>query len=145
MSVMFDVMNNKQWADVLGISEQAAAKYADKYQGLRFVTEVPEDYQKAYDTADTDEKLKKKYDRYLEDGFTEEEARRKTADWAVRPYRPITLEGKTGYLTYLVSDADYVNEEYQRMYDQYISEGMSPEEAERKENSNKPFEQSINY
>ena len=145
MSVMFDVMNNKQWADTLGISEADANKYANQYQGLRFVTELPEDYQKAYDNADKDKKLKKKYDKYIANGDTEADARRKTADWAVRPYRPITLEGKTGYLTYLVSDADYVNEQYQRLYDQYISEGMSPREAERKANANKPFEQSINY
>ena len=145
MSVMFDVKNSKQWAEDLGISEENAKQYADKYQGLRFVTETPAEYKTAYKNANTDEKLKKKYDKYISEGATEAEARRKTADWAVRPYRPITLEGKKGYLTYLVSDADYVNEQYQRMYNQYISEGLSEAEAERKANSNKPFEQSINY
>lgn len=145
MSVMFDVKNSKQWAKDLGISEENAKQYADKYQGLRFVTETPAEYKTAYKNANTDEKLKKKYDKYISEGATEAEARRKTADWAVRPYRPITLEGKKGYLTYLVSDADYVNEQYQRMYNQYISEGLSEAEAERKANSNKPFEQSINY
>jgi len=62
-----------------------------------------------------------------------------------RPYKPITIDGVDGYLTYLVSDADYVNSVYDRLYQENIANGMSEEEARRKANTDKPFEQSINY
>ena len=109
MSVMFDVLPNRAWAQALGISVRKAAKYAKMYQGLQFVKELP----------------KENKDN--------------------RPYREIEIEGVHGYLTYLVSDADYVNSVYDREYAANIEAGMSENEARRAANVAKPFEQSINY
>ena len=62
-----------------------------------------------------------------------------------RPYIETEIEGVHGYLTYLVSDADYVNSIYEKEYAKNIEAGMSENEARRAANEAKPFEQSINY
>ena len=62
-----------------------------------------------------------------------------------RPYKEVEIEGVHGYLTYLVSDADYVNSIFDREYRKNIEAGMSEDEARRKANESKPYEQSINY
>ena len=116
MSVMFDVLPASEWQAVLGCSEEAAKEVAKKYQGLQFVKELPEWY-----------------------GV---EGHEKNDN---RPYIETEIEGVHGYLTYLVSDADYVNSVFDRLYQQNLAAGMDEVTARREANKAKPFEQSINY
>ena len=62
-----------------------------------------------------------------------------------RPYIETEIEGVHGYLTYLLGDADYINSVYEAEYQKNIDAGMDENEARRKANEAKPFEQSINY
>ena len=109
MSVMFDVLPAEAWQKQFNCSAERAEELASTYQGLQFVTEVPEN------NVDN------------------------------RPYKPVTIEGVDGYLTYLLSDADAINAEYDRLYRANLAKGMDSEEARRQANRDKPFEQSINY
>lgn len=109
MSVMFDVLPAEAWQKQFNCTAERAEELAATYQGLQFVTEIPED------NVDN------------------------------RPYKPVTIEGVDGYLTYLLSDADAINAEYERLYQENLAKGMDPEEARRQANRDKPFEQSINY
>ena len=62
-----------------------------------------------------------------------------------RPYIETDIEGVHGYLTYLLGDADYINSVYEEEYQKNLAAGMDENEARRKANEAKPFEQSINY